>query len=50
MPIPQGMSLEDSETRLEGKNKESFLDLMRECVNGDLKTGRLPSSCLNILG
>ena len=29
IPIPQGMSLEKSELRLRGKNKEVFLDLMR---------------------
>lgn len=29
MPIPQGMSLEKSETRLRGKNKEVFLEMMR---------------------
>jgi serine/threonine-protein kinase SRPK3 len=29
MPIPQGMSLEDSEKRLDGKDEESFLDLRR---------------------
>lgn len=29
IPIPQGMSLENSELRLRGKNKEMFLKLMQ---------------------
>ena len=29
MPTPEGMSLEESETRLQGENKEVFLDFMR---------------------
>lgn len=29
MPIPQGGCLEKSETRLKGKNKEVFLEMMR---------------------
>ncbi|EPE29262.1 Protein kinase-like (PK-like) [Glarea lozoyensis ATCC 20868] len=29
MPVPQGTSLEESEIRLQGRNKEVFLDLMR---------------------
>lgn len=29
MPIPQDMSLEKSEFRLQGKNKEVFMEMMR---------------------
>lgn len=29
MPIPRGMSLEKSEVRLQGENKEMFLEMMR---------------------
>jgi hypothetical protein len=29
MPIPQGTSLEKPELRLQGRNKDMFLDLMR---------------------
>ncbi|KAF5868518.1 putative protein kinase domain-containing protein [Botrytis fragariae] len=46
VPIPQGMNLEKSEMRLEGKNKEVFLQMMRRILQWHPEDRKRQNRCL----